>query len=165
MTAVNVQELAHGSEELIEMLLQDLGSEGGRPLAWSLSEPFAVNYLSADPTDDWRDTWLLTWRLELRGGRLPDLPSEPVDLAIWDSSWDGKEAVPVAFELIATQGSGAPDLNDMRVDSTERCSEGHLHVRVVVESLSLDSAAAETERIQSALRDSGWATTWLEAKS
>ena len=163
LTAINVQELGTGSEELVTNLLSDLGSPASTVPRWRVGEPFAVSYLSSDPTDDWRDTWLLTWELTLTGPAAPELPSDPVDLTIWDSSWDGSYATPTAFVIVAVGGEDVPDLPELAHGESVQCDLGHLHVLVPVGDDGPDAAAQLAERISTVCRDHGWATEWRDA--
>lgn len=157
-TAINVQELGRGSQEFIAMLMEDLGHGNIAIDTWKVSEPFAVNYLSSGTSGNWRDSWLLTWAVSIVTNNAPRPPIEPVDMTIWDSSWDGVEATPTYFEIVATGDSPMPDLAAIDDVVTRRCPLEHVHATVPVRDSGPGPAAELAELVNRLFASEGWAT-------
>ena len=165
LTAINVQEIGLGGRDFIGRVLDGLEWEGPRPDRWSVGDPFAVDFLSSDRTGDWRDSWLLTWRIELRARARTPLLDGLRDLTVWDESWVGDEADPTAFEVIAVAGKSAQQPPRPLAEEVRwQCSSGHLHARIPVVRNRLDAAAATADEIRDQLNERGWLTDWLGSR-
>jgi hypothetical protein len=164
VTAINVQELGTGSRDFVEGLCEDLGLLSMSVEGWTIGTPFAVDFLSSEPTSEWRDTWLLTWVLELVTSGTPELPTSPVDTYAADTSWDGCEATPTAFEVVAVGTGPEPDIGHFDEVSTARCTLGHLHIRVHVRNDNVDAAAEAAGRVKALCETHGWITGWRDGQ-
>lgn len=162
LTAINVQEVGQGCRDFIEMVLRGLDWDGPLPDDWSVGAPFAVDFLSSDRTDDWRDSWLLTWRIELHAP-VQNLRWDGLrDLTVWDESWAGNEAGPMAFEVIAVAGKSARrPPRPLPEEVRWQCPVGHLHASIPVVGSRSDVAAATAGEIRDQLNECGWLTDWL----
>lgn len=103
-TAVNVQRIGSGTDEMVEKMLEDTGLGDVRVDGWSLSH-FATDYLSDDREGAiWEDVWMDTCEMRVHTqGKVDFRPPPPglVETFAWDDTWSGGTIAPDVCSVIA----------------------------------------------------------------
>lgn len=107
-TAVNVQGIARGTEDMIATMLADMGLLQVKVERWTVSR-FATDYVSDDrDSPEWQDVWMDTWAIQVHTGRPVRFaqPAGPgfVGTAAWDETWKGPGGPPDTCTVIADFG-------------------------------------------------------------
>jgi|SRR5215213_5263 len=96
-TAVNIQRIAKGTQEMIEGMLTNLGVENVSFQTWTTDNRFITNYLTDDPeSDDWQDSWAETWEIAVQLSSPVNLNKDqyyPTRTFEIDRSWDGDSTI------------------------------------------------------------------------
>jgi len=91
-SAVNLQLINQGTQEMVARMLADLGVSGVTFDKWKLHH-FLTDYLADDPeSDDWEDTWFDTWEIAVTTTAPVQLKIGETELfrtPIYDESWQG----------------------------------------------------------------------------
>ena len=102
-TAVNIQGLNRGTDQMVRQMLDDMGIDAA-VREWAMAR-FVTDYLSdARDSDDWRDVWLETGDLRVTLDRVVVRRVPPPgfhETTAWDETWTGEPASSPACLVVA----------------------------------------------------------------